>query len=564
MKWSFLPADPRAIELLRGELRISPLLARLLLNRGIALRETAREFLNPAISGLHDPLRMAGMREAVERIASALARREKILIYGDYDVDGTTAIVILRKAFEILGGTADYYIPRRLVEGYGLHAEVLERAAAEGVRLVISVDTGIRAADVVAKARALGLDCIITDHHVPEGRLPPAVAVLNPKRSDCPYPDKNLCGVGVAFKLVQALLARAGRHSVLEHFLKVVAIGTIADAVPLLGENRIFAKLGLEGLRRPVNPGLQALLEVASLDGRAISAHDVGFRLAPRINAAGRMGEANDVVELFSSTDSARVQQLAERMNALNADRQQTEDSILREILARFEARPELAEDFLLVLDGAGWHRGVIGIVATRIVERFHRPTLVVSREGDVAHGSGRSIRRFNLLAALESAPDLFLRYGGHAHAVGFSLPVGRVPELRERLNSYARQVLAPEDLEPQLELDAEIRLEEISATLVDDLSRLAPYGHGNAAPLFAARQLTLVGEPRLLKERHLAMRLAQGRNWMEAIGWNLAHRASELGRAAPVAAAFEIERHEFLRERPFRLVLRDISAGAF
>lgn len=564
MKWLLHQADPPVVDRLQRELGISPLLARLLANRGLQQPETAHEFLHPSLRGLHDPLRMAGMREALERIERALARREKILVYGDYDVDGTTAIVILRKALEILGGAADYYIPRRLVEGYGLHAEVLERAAAEGVGLIISVDTGIRAADVVAQGRALGLDCIITDHHVPEERLPVAVAVLNPKRPDCGYPDKNLCGVGVAFKLVQALLERAGRGNMLEHFLKVVAIGTIADAVPLVGENRIFARLGLEGLRRPVNPGLRALIDVAGLDGRAISAHDVGFRLAPRINAAGRMGEARDVVELFSSTDSLRVQQLAAKMNTLNADRQQTEDSILREILERFEMHPELAQELLLVVEGEGWHRGVIGIVATRIVERYHRPTLVAAREGDVAHGSGRSIPRFNLLAALESASGLFLRFGGHAHAVGFSLPAERIPELRERLNDYARRVLAPEDLEPRLELDSELELGQIGFALADDLARLAPHGYGNPAPLFAAQPLALAGDVRVLKGKHLALRLMQGGSGLEAIGWNLAHRAPEVRPGRPLAAAFEIERHEFYPDRPFRLVLRDLVPAPF
>lgn len=564
MKWIFLPFDPVACEHLRRELDISPLLARLLVNRGLRSPEAAHQFLHPALDGLHDPMRMAGMCEAVERIQTALTRGEKILIYGDYDVDGTTAIVILRKALEILGGSADYYIPRRLVEGYGLHAEVVERAAAEGVGLVISVDTGIRAADVVRKGRELGLDCIITDHHLPEGQLPPAVAVLNPKRQDCSYPDKNLSGVGVAFKLVQALLERAGRGHLLEHFLKVVAIGTIADAVPLVGENRILAKVGLEGLRRPANSGLRALLEVAGLDGRAISAHDVGFRLAPRINAAGRMGEADDVVELFSSRDSDRVRQLAEKMNALNAERQQTEESVLKGILARFETQPELAQDFSLVVDGEGWHRGVLGIVATRLVERFHRPTLVVSRTGDVAHGSGRSIRRFHLLSALESVRELFLRFGGHSHAVGFSLPADRITDLRARLDAYARQVLSPADLEPQLELDAEARLAEIDAALVEDLSRLAPYGTGNPPPLFAARELSLAGEVRVLKEKHLQLRLRQGESGMDAIGWNLGHRAGELARTQPLAAAFEIERHDYFPDRPLRLVLRDLSVAPF
>src|SRR6202163_2343621 len=390
-----------------------PMLADLLVSRGIEEPEAAVRFLSPPLCDLHDPLRMSGMKAALDRLEAAIERKEKVLIYGDYDVDGTTAIVILKTAIELSGGAADFHVPHRIREGYGMRDEVIERAASEGVRLIISVDTGIRGFAAAETARRTGVDLIVTDHHLPgmDG-VPQALAVVNPNQDGCDYPCKHLCGAGVAFKLAQGLMQRRldakDQSRLLMSFMKVVAIATIADAVPLLGENRVFAKLGLQGLRSPVNVGLKALLEVAQLgDGRALTATEVAFRIAPRLNAAGRMDVARDVVDLFNEKDMEHARAMAGRLDQLNAERQEEERRIMESIEQRLQADPELCEAYCIVLDGEGWHRGVIGITASRVVERHGRPTLIISREGDEAHGSGRSIAAVHLLHALESCPEL-------------------------------------------------------------------------------------------------------------------------------------------------------------
>src|SRR5713101_1375853 len=445
MKWMAKSADPGSVQSLADALRanpalrlnhlLAPTLARLLVLRRIVDSESAERFLVPSLSHLHSPYAMTGMKAAIERLETAIVGKEDILIYGDYDVDGTTAIVILKTAIELCGGGADFHVPHRIRDGYGMKDDVIERAAAAGVRLIISVDTGIRAFAAAETARRLGVDLIVTDHHLPgPDGVPVALAVLNPNQAGCEYPCKALCGAGVAFKLAQGLmerkLYRPDQSRLLMSFMKVVAIATIADAVPLVGENRVFAKLGLEGLRSPVNQGLKALFEVAQLGGRTLTAGEVAFRVAPRINAAGRMDVARDVIELFSVKDPVRAREIANRLDQLNGHRQEEERSILKSIASRFEEDPALHGAFCIVIDGEGWHRGVIGITATRVVERYGRPALVISRDGEQAHGSGRSISSFHLLNALESCAGLFTRFGGHSHAVGFSMPAARVPEL--------------------------------------------------------------------------------------------------------------------------------------
>lgn len=565
MRWIVSIPDSDKVAVLKRELGCSPLVARLLVNRKITTPELAEKFLRPSISDLHDPFLMCGLKQAVDRILAAVARREKILIYGDYDVDGMTAVVILRQAIEMIGGEVSYHIPRRLVDGYGMREDVIERAAADGFRLVISVDTGIRAFDVVKAASALQLDTIITDHHLPEEEggqteVPQALAVLNPKRSDCDYPDKNLCGCGVAFKLVQALLQKTNRLPLLPSFLKIVAIGTIADVVPLVGENRVIAAFGLEGLAQPSNAGLKALLEIAGLKDRRISSTDVSFRIAPRINAVGRMGGANEVVELFSTNDDSITHALAEKMNTMNAERQQIEQNILRFIEDQLTKEPCLKNDFCLVLAGESWHRGVIGIAAAKVMEKYYRPTLVLTSEDGIAQGSGRSVKAFHLLRALDQVSDLFTRYGGHSHAVGFSLPTVKIPELRARINAYARKVLKPEDLEPQLEVDAEVRLSDLDEKFYKDLGTLEPYGEGNPMPLFVARNLRMVYEPRVLKEKHLKLRVEQDGVLLDALGWGMGLRFENGDRKQQnVSMAFYLSQNTFQSVTSLQLTIKDL-----
>ncbi|HUR37636.1 MAG TPA: single-stranded-DNA-specific exonuclease RecJ, partial [Terriglobales bacterium] len=477
MRWQLKSCDEFAAATLASACGLPPALARLLLQRGIASPAAAEAFLNPSLAQLHDPYAMLGMGIAIERLERAIATKESILIYGDYDVDGTTAIVILKTCIELLGGVCDFHVPHRIREGYGMRDDVLQRSKEAGISLVISVDTGIRAFQEAETAKRLGLDLIVTDHHLPEEGegVPEALAVLNPNQHGCGYPCKELCGAGVAFKIAQALLTRAQKEKLIPSFLKMVAIATIADSVPLVGENRIIAKLGLDGLRRPVNGGLKALMQVAKLEDldRPINATDIAFRVAPRINAAGRMDIAADVVDLFTTRDEPRQRELAAKLNLLNTDRQAEEARIIAQINQRLDTDEALQKSFCVVISGDGWHRGVIGIAATRVVERTGKPALVIAiDEEGKAHGSGRSISAFHLLDALESerCHALFTRFGGHAHAVGFSMPAERVPELCAAMDAYARARLTEADFTPVLQVDAELAFSDLTPMFFSQL----------------------------------------------------------------------------------------------
>jgi single-stranded-DNA-specific exonuclease len=564
-RWSFVDPHPVEAAALAHAARLPQVLAELLVARGIADSSAAFAFLTPSAAQLHDPFLMLGMDAAVARLEQAIAAREPVLLYGDYDVDGTTAVVLLKTAIEMLGGIARFHVPHRLNEGYGLQSSVLEDAYADGVRLVITVDTGMRAFAEAETARRLGLDLIITDHHLLEAgeAVPHALAILNPNQPACPYPEKFLCGAAIALKLAQAVLERRDpartRDKTLPSFLKMAAIATIADAVPLKGENRVIAALGLKQLRRPAGAGLRALFAAAALDpaARAVSAYDVAFRLAPRINAAGRMDVASGVVELFTTRDPVRAAELAAKLERLNRERRETEATVLAAIEARLATDSEIAADRLLLVDGDGWHRGVIGILASRVVERTARPAIVVSIEDGVAYGSGRSIDGFQLLNAIESCADLFTRFGGHAFAIGFALPASSMPELKRRLRLYADQHLPSGDPEHLLRIHAELPLDRITTVLAGWLRKLEPFGHGNPEPVFVARRVRLLNSPRIMKERHLRLELAQdsvqprpltgSSGALRAVGWNLAARAASLSlvQGSLIDLAYRIRENE-------------------
>ncbi len=559
MRWTQSPVDEKTVHRLERELGISPLVGRLLVQRGITEPAAAHAFLNPSLSQLHSPDLMAGMRDAVERLRRAIEQREKILIYGDYDVDGTMAVVVLLTALRMLGADVEAHIPHRLTDGYGMRAPVVKEAAAKGFRIIISVDTGIREHAVLTRVRALGVDCIVTDHHLPGAELPPACAILNPRRADCRYPEKGLAGVGVAFKLAQGILGERLSGRLLESFLKIVAIGTIADVVPLLGENRVIARFGLAALRRPAQSGLAALIELAGLADREITAGDVAFRIAPRLNAAGRMEDARDVINLFTLADAARTREIAERLDALNRERQRVEDEILRFIVAELDKRSDLAGLYTLVLHGEKWHRGVIGIVAQRVVERYYRPALVVGVENGVGVGSGRSIRGFHLLDALTAVGDLFERFGGHAAAAGFTIATANIPALVKRFEEHARTALQPSDLEPVLRLDAAVDWAEIDWRLYEGVMQLAPFGMGNPTPVLSACGVPLVAPPRVLKEKHLKLRVGDGARSLDALGWGLAARAPELQAGQRVDVAFALEQNNYQGLASLQLVIKDL-----
>jgi single-stranded-DNA-specific exonuclease len=568
-RWLLPATDSREVEALSSALRIGMLAARVLVHRGLADPAAARSFLHPSFDALHDPLTLRDMPAAIARIGRAIGNHEKILIYGDYDVDGATSVVLLTKAIELAGGAAGYHVPHRLKDGYGMRSEVVEAAAQQGVTLIVSVDTGIRAAEVVRRATELGIDVIVTDHHLPEAELPPALAVLNPNRPDCGYPEKNLCGAGVAFKVIQALLPSLGWPAervrrVCESFLKLAAIATVADVVPLTGENRIIVKYGLEGLGDVRNPGLRALLDVAGFTGDTVpNARQVAFQIAPRINAAGRMDTARAVVELFLTGDAARARDLARQLHEQNTERQQVEAAIV-------ETCHGIAVDgaaCALVYYAEEWHRGVLGIVASRMVERLHRPVFVLSRnpEDGTAQGSGRSIPAFHLLEALESMPGLFLRFGGHKYAAGVTLEAARVDEFRERFNAFAAVRLRPEDFLRRLEVDAVLELREITDRGIEDIFALAPFGNGNPPPLFAAMNVEVAAPPVIMKEKHLRVTVRQNGRTLTLKSWNSAGRAAELATGARLDIAFSLEEDAYSAARGYSgwaAMLRDFRSA--
>ncbi|PYR16004.1 MAG: single-stranded-DNA-specific exonuclease RecJ [Acidobacteria bacterium] len=566
-RWDALPCDDAAAERLAAALGIAAVVARLLCQRGLSDPELAGRFLNPVLDHLHDPMLLADMSVAIDRIMMAIARKERIAIHGDYDVDGVTSTVMLRRALELLGGDVVHFIPERLRDGYGLQPTAIERLQADGVALVISVDCGIRSGEAARRARELGVDLIITDHHEPETQLPPALAVINPKRTDCRYPDKYLAGVGVALKLVQALCRRAGRDRLLPGFIKVAAIGTLADVVPLVGENRVIAKLGLDLLTRgPHKVGLRSLLDVCGLTGKTIDSYHIGFMLAPRLNAAGRMSTPDIATRLLLAQDESLAgdaRQLALQLDGENVKRQEEEAEMLAAAKRIVQTDPDIGARSILVVAGDGWHRGVIGIVASKLVDAFHRPAVVLSVEEDMAHGSCRSIPRFDMLGALERCAGLLTRFGGHRQAAGLTLDARRIRELRLAINAVADETLGPGDLMPRLAIDGDLTFRAITGGVAAGVAALAPFGAGNPRPVFAARGVEIVDGPRKLKERHLKMALRQDGRVFRAVAWRAAERHDYLTEhKAALDVAFSLEQNQYNGETYVELTLADLKSS--
>ena len=564
-RWEPLTCDDAAAQTLAAALGIAPTVARLLCQRGLSDPELASRFLHPSLDHLHDPMALAGMSVAVDRILTAIAGKERIAIHGDYDVDGVTSTVILRRALELLGADVRHYIPERLKDGYGLQPVAIERLHANGVSLVISVDCGIRGADAGRRARELGVDLIITDHHEPEAELPPALAVINPKRTDCSYPDKHLAGVGVALKVVQALCRRTNRETWLPGFIKVAAIGTMADVVPLVGENRVIAKLGLDLLTRgPHKVGLRALLDVSGLSGKTIDSYHIGFMLAPRVNAAGRMSSPDIAARLLLAADEAmaeEVRELAQQLDGENVRRQEEEADILAAARKVVTTDPEIGARSVLVVAGDGWHRGVIGIVASKLVDAFHRPAIVLSVEDGIAHGSCRSIPQFDMLGALERCAHLLTRFGGHKQAAGLTLDAARLKELRAAVNEVADETLGPDDLMPRLRIDGDLAFRGITGSVAAGVAALAPFGAGNPRPVFAARGVEIIDGPRKLKDRHLKMALKQDGRIFRAIAWRAAERHDYLAEhRTSLDVAFSLDQNQYNGETFVELNIADVK----
>lgn len=531
------PREAHAAGLARA-LGVSPLLAGLLVRRGCDTAEAARAFLDAPLTALHDPRQMLGMDAAVDRLRAAVARREPVLICGDYDVDGVSGAALMVAGLRRAGCEAEYVVPRRLEHGYGLHVSIVEQAATAGVRVLVTVDHGISAYEAVALARARGMDVIICDHHLPPPTLPPATAILNPAQRDCAYPFKDLCGVGIAFKLLQALFGQEAGEE-LWPFLDLVALGTIADLVPLLGENRILVKHGLTQLAGTTRPGLRALADVAGIPLSApggLGTGRVAFGLAPRINAAGRLHDASTAVRLLLTHDPREAQELAADLDRQNRERQELEGSILAEALAQADAASATCgRDRAIVLASPAWHPGVIGIVAARVAEHFGRPTALIGTGGPEARGSARSVAGWHIANALGRCADLLLHYGGHRAAAGFSIRPDRIEEFRERFLSLAAQELSEDDLVPTLTADAEVSLERVDLALANSVARLAPHGVGNPEPLLLARNLQVMAFPRRVGQNHLKMKVRQsgkGGQVVETIGFNLGSYVDILNQA--------------------------------
>lgn len=562
-RWLVKKTEPVLQLILVRKLGVSPLMAQLLVNRGIYTLEAARDFLETSVQRLHPPALMKDLSDAVEITIKALQQGNKILIYGDYDVDGVTSTALLVEIIRRLGGKVEYYIPHRIEEGYGLHALVLQKFHESGVDLVITVDCGISAvAEVEAANKNGGPLIIITDHHEPPPELPAAAAVINPKRTDCGYPFKDLAGVGVAFKFGQALLERAGVPNAWEEYLDFVCLGTIADIVSLTGENRILVRHGLPRLAGSKRPGLQALFSVAGVKEGVLGTREVGFMLAPRINAAGRMGDAALAVELLLCQEQERAMEIASSLNRENQERQQLETMVLAEALGMLDGEPWLAEQKVLVLASLNWHPGVIGIVASKLVDRFYKPVLLIACQED-GHGKGsaRSIEGFNLYQAVQFCSDILLGFGGHAMAAGFSVEINRIDEFRERINSFAEQVFTDEIQSPVLKLDALISLEDITYDLVNEIEQLEPYGHGNPGPMFGMSKVKLVNCRGVGKKNaHLKMLLRQRNKVIDGIGFNLGEFAGELAAGKEVSVAFTPSVNSWQGRQTLQVEVRDLQ----
>ena len=566
-RWMIQPNDPERARVLAQAVGISPITAQLLLNRGITTPKAAQEFLYPSLSQLHSPYGLADMDRAVATRVAAMEAGLPITIYGDYDVDGTSSAALLINVFRRLGVShVDYYIPHRIDEGYGLNEAAIYDLAQRGSKLLITVDCGVTAVEEVALAQRLGMQVVVTDHHQPGRELPAAEAVIDPHRSDCRYPFPHLAGVGVAFKLAQALLHTVGGapdrwDEVGTEWLDLVALGTIADVASVHGENRAIIKYGLERMAASDNLGIQALMEVARVTPETLSATTVSFGLAPRINAMGRMDDAGKVVEMLTTADYARAKEIAETLDEYNASRRSLEAEILQEAIALVEESKSYLTDKVLVVAKEGWHHGVIGIVASRLVERYYRPVIVVALEDGIGKGSARSIDGFDLFAALKECHEVLVGYGGHTMAAGISLRQDKLTELRQRINQVADQWLTPEDLIPRLLAEAEVALSDLSFRLVEELNLFAPFGPDNPPPVLTSRGVPLREVRAVGKEhRHLQLYFAPETGIRQGIAFGFGAMKEDLLHLSHVDIAYCPDINEFNGERSLQPKIKDIK----
>jgi single-stranded-DNA-specific exonuclease len=560
-RWNILQADAGKAAALQASLKVNGILCRILVQRGIETFEQARDFFRPQLGDLHDPWLMKDMGKAVDRITGALCRGEKILVYGDYDVDGTTAVACLYGFLRNHCGESqlDFYIPHRYKEGYGISAQGIDYAEAGGYTLVISLDCGIKSAELIRNARARGIDFIVCDHHLPDPELPPAVAILNPKQQDCPYPYKELCGCGVGFKLIMALCERLGlRSDDALQYLDLVATAIAADIVPVDGENRIMSYYGLKKANENPNNGIRALINASGLQ-KELKMVNLVFMIAPRVNAAGRMDHARKVVHLFTTPGFDEALSYASQLHADNTDRKERDLHTTEEALSLLEKDPGHANRRSTVIFQPHWHKGVVGIVASRLIERYYRPTVVLTRSGEVVSGSARSVNGFNVYEAIHACREHLLGYGGHFAAAGITLLPDRIDAFASQFEATVSATIQPQSLFPELIIDAEITLETIRPAFFNIIEQMQPFGPGNAQPVFLARRLGAKGS-RIVKENHIRFCLQQGTTQMDGIGFGLAAKFALLQTGMPVDVAFTLDENEWNNQKSLQLRVIDMA----
>ncbi len=566
VKWVVVSeTDASQIARLTADTNLTPNIVKVLINRGLDTPEKILSFLNPQLSDLKDPFDMMGMKEGIERISRAFFDNERIVIYGDYDVDGITATSLLYMVLNKLGAQVDFYLPNRLVEGYGLSKDGIDEAKSLGATLIVTVDTGITAVEEIAYAASQGIDVVITDHHEPGIAVPKAYAIINPKQHGCSYPSE-LSGVGVAFKFVQALYRSLGQdeHELEEH-LDLVALGTAADIVPLVGENRVLTKFGIKQIARTTKPGLKSLTFVSGLMGKDISTGQVVFILAPRINALGRLGDARQAIRLLATRDEQVAAQIARKLDNENRRRKEIDETTLREALEQMEQITDLEKDRAIVLAADGWHPGVIGIVASRLVERYNVPTVMISIDNDEGKGSARSIPGFHLCEALKECEHLLIRYGGHKYAAGLSIEKSNIPAFREKFIEVSNRLLTEEDITPKLHIDLEIELTEIDDAFMQALESFSPFGPQNMRPVFLTRNCEVVGQPYTVGHNHLKMRVRKGEATFDVIGFgfgDMARLISSKGCLVDVVYAVEYNTYNNITRKQIRLKDIRLTAG--
>ncbi len=563
-RWCIKEQDKKAQTFISRELNISPMASQLLINRGIRDLEIAHRFVVPSLSHIHSPLMMKDMGKALERIVRAISKNEKIIIYGDYDVDGITAVAIVMNFLKEIDADVSFYIPNRLCEGYGLNTEALRIIRSLGTELIITVDCGIADSQEISFAQREGMDVIVTDHHEVPDVPPPAYAILNPKQKECAFPFKSLAGVGVAFYLIIALRARLremgfwGRKGApnLREYLDLVALGTVADVVPLTDENRIFVKFGLKELTEGSRPGVVALKKVSGLEGAAITPGMVGFRLAPRINAAGRLSKPDYGVKLLTTRDSKEAERIVKVLDSENTERQAIEDRILREAKKTIETNEGLLRDRTIVLSHTGWHPGVIGIVASRLVEEYYKPTVLIALRKGIGRGSARSIEAFHLYEGLEHCTHLLERFGGHRHAAGLTIDEKNIPEFQRVFEEVVKDTLSEEDFIPKVHIDAQISLKQLTEEFLKELNMLSPFGVSNPEPTFCSSTLS-VSDSGIVGNGHLKLKVKEDGLIYDSIGFRMGGHLPRPKQC--IKAAFVPQINEWQGTRSIQLRLKDM-----